>query len=681
MINIKPQRQTYTHQHEHLTTQLRTRPVPVVDEHADPHSRMSLACSWRRTQNHDMADLTVTSYGSLGDDLARAVQQIIAMTSRASLIALNDVHLRLAIDYCTSGTAPPPEPPLHRWLALIDSLFGASPDRAGPLTTSAPDPDETRDQLAKASLAEQQTIVQLVIATGTFLVAEAVALDEQVQLAMTVDPSRPALADDQPDITANLDKVVAAGRLLLDHAEPAMLAALLVGDDNVRTLPRSAGTIEATGAAYCQPVSTVLSRRTVGAGAHTGPLLIAIVVDTTCGVVSLRGLIPAALGTVEKGLLSDRWVDSRGVNVVVTDVDGRLSAEVPLIAAQTTNHTDDAYLQCVDVAVTRVKDLLLALAPLPSSEGIVDQPPWVDELTERSWKEYQLTRWEAIAEALDFVATTLEAARIVVVTDAFPSPGPLTGKKQGASARPLLAAGNAVVPPAAVIERLRQQDLVPRLTRRAITVVYASSVAGRRLREHWHELCTLAGVSPCDLDILIPGLGMRTQDQKQAGSNEMTPPPARPNASMGRPPDAGLPPSVSDQDSEYRTKPESERGSPIITSYDERWPYLHNVLIAAAGLVCAALVVIAAFPTSTYLDPVSPSIIALILIYSGWVIGRYARVRPENFWIRFAARLLCLIRQLRWGQLAGRNTSTGSWPNSPTTAPASTQSHTEARCV
>lgn len=165
-----------------------------------------------------VADQIATRFGVLGRELSHAVLQAIALTVRDGVNALDEVCRRLGIMSELDGF-PDAEPPGRRWQELLGNLFPTAilvVDNMGFSSIELVDLPTTE--------ADERTIRKLLIAAASFLLAESIALEEQVDLWEAIGDTDGDGFDEMQDI---LQRASSASCTLLDHAEAGSWRVLL----------------------------------------------------------------------------------------------------------------------------------------------------------------------------------------------------------------------------------------------------------------------------------------------------------------------------------------------------------------------------------------------------------------------------------------------------------------------
>lgn len=466
----------------------------------------------------NVADLTVTRLGTIDTGLARATQQSIAIYARFALLALNDVHFRLGIDYTSSGYSPAPEPPTGRWSRLINDLFDI--DR-----TSLPTPSPTviplgvllpadvmqpafvrqlGETLAAAPHASRIVVARLLTEAGTFLMAECVELASQVETATAVDQ-----AADRAKMTAKLDEAVTAARRLLDHALPAELEVFFFGAKEPAHAAASLSAIAepVTNALDQQPVWTTIApvRAAVLTLAHhpqaaqrLGDRAMVVLVGEA-GMGKTDTLLRARRVLFEKAM-SHGMARETCVAIAVSVSGGVHTDPIQLIPPlQHEGHATPEPVEWLGVALMQFEQQIAALSTSPADD---------DDLALSD----PVARWMQLIECFSGPGYTRPDHVLVLLDESAQAQAPL----------PMTA-----VSPQDLVEMLREDGLIPDLTGTSVTVVQAgASDHIADLHEHWLAICAAANAQTCEFDLATREVSARVP----TGATELS---ASPSATSG----------------------------------------------------------------------------------------------------------------------------------------------------
>jgi hypothetical protein len=148
------------------------------------------------------------------------VRHAIEAAAYATLVRLNAAHLRMSV-IARAGSLPVAEPPSHRWYELMSECFGQ--DHLLLLEVDPPRNGEWRDTYSQVvpgekystREAEERTIRRLLVAAGTFLVAESTTLGNQIE-QWGIAGRNPSLCE---ELRSLVDRAGAGGLVLFRHAE------------------------------------------------------------------------------------------------------------------------------------------------------------------------------------------------------------------------------------------------------------------------------------------------------------------------------------------------------------------------------------------------------------------------------------------------------------------------------
>ncbi|KOV87587.1 hypothetical protein [Nocardia sp. NRRL S-836] len=436
-----------------------------------------------------MADLTVTLMGSIETGLARAAHQSIAIYSRAALLALNDVHFRLGIDYTSSGYSPASEPPTRRWSELINTLIDIdraswpTPSLRSSLLPGAVPGDfftpeftlELRTTLAAASRLSRDAVARLLVEAGTFLVGESVELAAQVELATAVSQTV-----ERAVMIAKLDEVTTAARKLLDLATADALEVFFFGEQEpARAESAVAGTLtnawdaERAAAAliedddYCTP-------RFVD-GAHRDRSIVVLVGAQQSGKTCTAMTLLRARRVLFEKAMSHGMAQEACTAMAVSPSGGVLTDPIQLMPPVRQGDLPPAEpAEWLGAALMQFERQVEALGRNPVS---AEYPSCSDPVA----------RWVELVEGLTGFGTVRRPDHVVVLPD----------ETEIQAVPPMTA-----VAPQDLVALLREDGLIPDLTGTSVTVVRTLSSAQKAdLHEHWLAICTAANAQACEFDL------------------------------------------------------------------------------------------------------------------------------------------------------------------------------------
>lgn len=597
----------------------------------DPLTNPWLHVSVSRKHNGDVDDSTVTCFGILGEGLAHAALRRIAITARAPLIALNDIHLRLGIDDTSSG-AEPAEAPTRRWQLLMKEFFGPTYSHPARLmlqnraVRGLPELDAI-PLLAVASDEEKRVLSKLFHAVGVFFVGESVTLHDQAELARDVHVSS-STSIDVEEVRSRINQASAAGRWLCERAEPDRLGELFTGQPTDPVLASTQSVDDPARGAVTQSAAADVW--------DTGPScrrVVVVLVDLHVQA-AMYALAARILDAVRVRSLAYRGGGAHATAVVLATSNGQLSAEIPLGPPgpewgeyQTSGEID----RWLEAALRQVSECLFTLAyddgeqPQPA-EATQSYDHWVDMLAE-----------------LSFAADTLQANHVVIASDSLASAAPTVPSDQ-----------DSVRYQRQLLDQLSDAGQLPDLRGVSVTLVgmplAASTDHPRVARERykfWLDLCAAANALSCEID-----LGGCNAGNAHRGPTHR-PRPARPVDTSCRrllsavePPDHARIPSVVTR----RTPPEphlavgSTPDRPMAYVVKERRTVREIVLSAAAFVSATVLYMTWTFvasrsgSTGLLVAVAVTAAVALVGLMAAWIItARRGEPTRVFVWTEIAA--------------------------------------------